>query len=824
MRCGRPGRRAASEAARELGAAATTVLVVVAAVWPALNLLVDGTNWWAPAFEVLVTTAVAAAVSRLFTHRSWPGLVLALVFTAVVVVMNVVPAGTGIRDALGAAGEQLMSSVQQDVAPVRPVPEITAAVTAATGLGTAVVEACCHGVLPFTRRRFPALAVPVLWAAGITVSFLVEDPLGPGVLVPMLLASVLVLALPTSSIYGRPGRTTPAPDHRGGPLIKSDRAGTNKARTSGLWLGTVAASAVAVVCVGLVAPTLLVSEPESGRFPVGSRWIAPGASSGVDPFLDLSRDLRSPLSKNIITYSTDDEDTEAYLRTSVISDLFAEEWGPNVVGQVGYEPGTTLSDTTVPGADDFAGTGYPAALGAYLRPAAPRPTGRTRIGIDAHDYASVWLPLPQDTAVTSDPPSSYVQPRGTSTLRQASGRSVRGGVYRAKPAVAFSERQLRRAPSLADVSGTVNRDDVDEDPEATWADPSEYSTVDEKDRKRIPAPIRDAARKVVRQAGAEGDLLETARALRNHFRAGGYVYSEEAPVRTDGRTGGVAMVERFLQEKRGYCVHYASAFTLMARSQGIPARIAIGYTPGSPQGQGTVAGVTGTLREVNSKQAHAWSELYFPGTGWVAFDPTPGFSGTAADRFISPDLTPSQEAIPDDPVAGRGAASRLPESSPDAGEAPSDPAATASDPAADAHGPTTAGDSLRTAWPLLAAVVLLVLVLALRRYLPARLHAHHRSRILAGGPDAARRAWVQAARIAGHRGDAVWRRPGPEAAATWFPADRDPVAAAAAARLADAVDRERYAPPGSTAADPQALVADLDLLRERTQQRSSPRH
>jgi transglutaminase-like putative cysteine protease len=77
------------------------------------------------------------------------------------------------------------------------------------------------------------------------------------------------------------------------------------------------------------------------------------------------------------------------------------------------------------------------------------------------------------------------------------------------------------------------------------------------------------------------------------------------------------IVDAFLFEyEAGYCVYFATAMTAMLRSQGIPARYAVGYTPGQ-----RVAEDEWVVRGLD---AHAWVEVYFPGYGWIPFDPTPG--------------------------------------------------------------------------------------------------------------------------------------------------------------------------------------------------------
>ena len=73
-----------------------------------------------------------------------------------------------------------------------------------------------------------------------------------------------------------------------------------------------------------------------------------------------------------------------------------------------------------------------------------------------------------------------------------------------------------------------------------------------------------------------------------------------------------------LDEQRGYCSFYATAFVLLARAEGIPARYVQGYNI-------TVNGSQN--KYVYSSSAHAWSEVYFDSAGWIAFDATPGFEG-----------------------------------------------------------------------------------------------------------------------------------------------------------------------------------------------------
>ena len=73
----------------------------------------------------------------------------------------------------------------------------------------------------------------------------------------------------------------------------------------------------------------------------------------------------------------------------------------------------------------------------------------------------------------------------------------------------------------------------------------------------------------------------------------------------------------FLFDTRsGYCQHFAGAMALLLHYNNIPARVAVGFTAGESDGSGAYL--------VSTNNAHAWVEAYFPGVGWVDFDPTPG--------------------------------------------------------------------------------------------------------------------------------------------------------------------------------------------------------
>jgi hypothetical protein len=75
------------------------------------------------------------------------------------------------------------------------------------------------------------------------------------------------------------------------------------------------------------------------------------------------------------------------------------------------------------------------------------------------------------------------------------------------------------------------------------------------------------------------------------------------------------LVAFLTKDKRGYCQQFAWAFAVLSRLVGIPSRIVVGYTAGTS--------TSGNSWQVTTADAHAWPELYFPGEGWLRFEPTP---------------------------------------------------------------------------------------------------------------------------------------------------------------------------------------------------------
>ena len=96
------------------------------------------------------------------------------------------------------------------------------------------------------------------------------------------------------------------------------------------------------------------------------------------------------------------------------------------------------------------------------------------------------------------------------------------------------------------------------------------------------------------------------------YRSGGFSYATDVR----GMCHGQKVVDSSLAIKRGYCEYFAMAMVMPLRELGVPSRYVLGYLPGRDQPDGTW--------RVDRSASHAWVEVFFPGYGWVEFDPTPG--------------------------------------------------------------------------------------------------------------------------------------------------------------------------------------------------------
>lgn len=131
-------------------------------------------------------------------------------------------------------------------------------------------------------------------------------------------------------------------------------------------------------------------------------------------------------------------------------------------------------------------------------------------------------------------------------------------------------------------------------------------------------------------AGATSDYRKVL-AIQERFQRADFVYSTDVA----GLVDADALLDFLTRTRTGFCVHYTGAMTVMVRALGLPARVAIGYRTGTRQEDGRYL--------VRADDAHVWVEVFFPGYGWLPFEPE---HGTA-----HPDARPGTYLAPIDATA-----------------------------------------------------------------------------------------------------------------------------------------------------------------------------
>ena len=182
----------------------------------------------------------------------------------------------------------------------------------------------------------------------------------------------------------------------------------------------------------------------------------------------------------------------------------------------------------------------------------------------------------------------------------AGGLQPAGPLQAGESYTVVSERPAARSGALRE-AGTDYPDDVEE----------RYTQLPSS------SPERVAERTDRLTANAENPY-DTARVVERYLE-NNYAYSLDV----ERPRGDIA--DRFLFEMdAGYCTYFATTMVTMLRTQDVPARLAVGYTPGQRVGDDEWV-----VRGYNS---HAWVEVYFPEHGWIQFDPTPSAPRERTER------------------------------------------------------------------------------------------------------------------------------------------------------------------------------------------------
>ncbi|MGW1723697.1 transglutaminase TgpA family protein [Streptomyces sp. NPDC002306] len=408
----------------------------------------------------------------------------------------------------------------------------------------------------------------------------------------------------------------------GAPRAPGGAAGPSAPSRFGRRIGAVSLG------VAVMVPLLPLFDIQGGlldtaRTGVGVGTGGGGTISAVNPLVSLRDSLNVDEDRTVLVLRTNSGDlSDMYLRIVSLDDFDGTTWKPSKRRIV-----------TVP--DRFP---TPTGLGADVK----RAEITTRIAA-ADWYAQDWLPMPYPPSDVSVRGNWRYEPEGM-TLVGDHGQTTRGATYEVK--------SLHVQPTA---------EQLDTAPEAPDPLRGQYTAVPSS----LPAVVARTAREITQGATTDYDM---AVKLQDYFAVdGGFQYDTDVEVGT-GRDA----IARFLRDKRGFCVHFSFTMAAMARTLGIPARVAVGFAPGSPQADGSVS--------VGLKDAHAWPELYFEGVGWTRFEPTP-------DRGTTPPYTQTESpgsSVPD-----------LPQTSRSAGAAPTDaPSASTSCSAADRKLAACAGAAL----------------------------------------------------------------------------------------------------------------------------------
>ncbi|WP_426998641.1 DUF3488 and transglutaminase-like domain-containing protein [Pseudarthrobacter sp. N5] len=333
----------------------------------------------------------------------------------------------------------------------------------------------------------------------------------------------------------------------------------------------------AALVVTLLLP-LVIPGFDQGTFPQGSRLNPWGSSNGLNPMISLGNSLRSHTGDGRITYATNAVNP-LYLRSVTVDRFDGDSWSPDdrdATRQSGpgrMEPGYEIL------ADELTQQVTAVNTGNFTSPYLPAPYAPAAV----NGLSGRWSWDPATLSIKGIDTNSQDQqylvfsavPKLTAELLAQSSAPIRG----------ISDEFIRPPANVPEIVRT---------------------TTDS-----VTAQSRTSYAK--------------AMAIQTYLRSPEFTYSLQAPVQGGYDGNGLSVLADFLAQKSGYCIHYASAMAVMARVEGIPSRIAVGYAPGRLTGSVVSVAGQGALPEyeVDSRDAHAWPELYFQGLGWVRFEPTP---------------------------------------------------------------------------------------------------------------------------------------------------------------------------------------------------------
>lgn len=368
------------------------------------------------------------------------------------------------------------------------------------------------------------------------------------------------------------------------PLVETaDQTGRVRPRRLAVGvLASVAALALALGA-GALVPTMPVRYLADG---FGRGGLGGPGAVGYSPEADMLASLRDTNTDPVLTYTTDDPAAPP-LRVGVTSDYTAGRWSPSA-------PDAQVSSS----------------------PTLPRPAGlRDVTSVTSH---TVTVGENRLAAPHLAAPERVTQ--GTVAGARWAMDADGGVLLVDETPERYRMTYLSIAPTPGELDGTSLPEGASE----------RRAVLDALDTREVTPTIRAIAGQVTRGTATPH---EKAVALQSYFRTGDFQYSLELPEPPAGMSeqeAGRSAVDRFLADRRGYCVQFTTAFVLMARAAGVPARMATGFLPGQVRGDGS--------RQVLQSDAHAWPEVWIQGIGWLRFEPTPlSRAGTAPAWSTTPE-------------------------------------------------------------------------------------------------------------------------------------------------------------------------------------------
>lgn len=202
-------------------------------------------------------------------------------------------------------------------------------------------------------------------------------------------------------------------------------------------------------------------------------------------------------------------------------------------------------------------------------------------------------------------------------------------------------RSNERSYTISSLIPALSNDELDALPNwnATTPLPAEYAIYLD-----LPESVTARTRALAADLTADVDtLFAQATAIERYLRTFPYDLTVSAPPEDV-----LDVADYFLFDlQRGYCDYYATAFVVLARAAGIPARFVTGFTNGSWS-------QTEQVWTVAEADAHSWPEVYFPEVGWIPFEPTAGRPelariGMARGASAVSPPTPTVEPLPVEP-------------------------------------------------------------------------------------------------------------------------------------------------------------------------------